>query len=321
MTKSHKTSTALLLAAALLLSGCAEHDPASAPGAEISTSSDSLIGNSSSEPVSADSSSSEAESSNSSENTERSESSKSTENSSEPGAEKIPVEFTEEDKEFQEMLKPIAEGCDRLNTWYSCDAAYDSYQGGNLLFESIKFKFPELVDPYSQKVIEADYYQLPKDHKDAENALPIPNTYEDVKNTMLEYLTEQYVSESEYYGSNGCAKGTMSKNDGGGYNVILENKDFQFAPKLLEIDGVMYRQSGVGGRDAFTGIIPSTAKIVSKTDDTVEFTYLWNHWSMCEDNGDPKYIDDVKLYDQCACTGVLKYERGGWRRDKDKADS
>ncbi len=307
MTKLHKTSTAFLLAAALFLSGCAEHSPVSAPGAETSTSSDNSIDNSSSEPVSSDSSSSDTESSNSSENTESSES---TENSSEPVAEKIPVEFTEEDKEFQEMLKPIAEGCDRLNIWFSCDAAYDSQ-----FYEFTKIKFPEYIDPYSKKVEEAYYYQLPKDHKDAENALPIPNTYEDAKNTMLEYLTEQYVSEHECYGrSGGCAKGTMFKDDGGEYNVILENKNIRPLPKLLEIDGVMYRQMGIGGKDAFTGIIPSTAKIVSRTDDTIEFTYLWIYWTSIEKNGTPLYLDDVKLYEQLAYNGVLKYERGGWRR-------
>lgn len=309
MTKLHKASTALLLSAALLLAGCAERSPV--PGTETSSSSDNSSDNSSSEFMSTDNNSSEVESSNPT---------KSAENSSEPETEKIPVKFTKEDREFQEMLKPIAEGCDQLNVWYSRDAAYDSYRGGNRLFEAETFQFPELVNPYSGKICTSEFFRLPNGYLDSENALPIPNTYEDVRNIMLKYLTENYADGSYWF----VNKGTKSENSDRTYNIILENKNAEWCSKLLEINGVMYRQSGVGGKDAFTSIEVPTAKIVSKTDDTIVFTFCsYPYGPHTAENGDPIYseLDDINEYNKHAYTGVLKYERGGWRRDKDKADS
>lgn len=75
MKHTKRSAMTLLLAATLLLSGCAEKEPASALGTDMTTSTDSSNDNSSADPESSGNGSSESESANSSQNTVSSDSS------------------------------------------------------------------------------------------------------------------------------------------------------------------------------------------------------------------------------------------------------
>lgn len=314
MIRTRKTSTALLLSMALLLSGCAERQPA--PDAETSTASDMSDDSSYSKPISSNSSLEISESSISLESSEStSDPESSSENSSESETEKIPVEFTEEDKEFQKMLLPIAEGCSEISNWFMSAEARDD--NGTPIYEGVTFLFPEIVDPspLDRKVTDT-YYRLPNNYLSNEDSLPIPNTAQGIKNSMLEFFTERFINNDN--GHLYADKGSMKENEDGTFSVILEDKNAKWCPKFVEIDGIMYRAAGEGGKGIITSILPGSEKIVSKTDDTIEFTFLWGHWTQYDEDGTPLYLDDIDQYNRYANTGVLKYERGGWRRDFDK---
>lgn len=241
---------------------------------------------------------------------------KSGENSSEPKIEKTPVEFTSWDKKFQELLRPIVKGCNDLNIWFTNDAALDTT--GFPIYEYVHFRFPE-ISGASGEPIERVYYQIPSGYSDIEGTSPIPDTAEGVIDSMLEHLTEDYAKSSNFYG---CAKGTMTADPNGSYDVILDDKDYKFPPKLLEIDGAMYRAEGLSGQRPFSDINIDTVKFLSRKGDTIEFKYLSPlTYPEIDENGNaimyPELEDEDRYY-KTASTGVLVYERGGWRLDRDK---
>lgn len=309
MTKLHKTTTSLFLAAALFLSGCAEQVNSPPQGAENTSSDSSLsdstvISNSDSTSTYSESSASFTDSESSSA-LEESTPSNISEESSDASTDTVPVEFTEDDKDLHELLKTL-EGINEFEGWLT---------GG--IFDDIQLEKYDLV--ISETAMPVTYYKLPDDY--SINGKILPHTYDGIRDVMLEYLTERFTDDL-LKTMMVVGKGSIKEqNPDGSLSITLLNDEHinKGFYKLLEIDGAMYCNSSVGGKGLGNTIIePETAKVISKTDDTIEFTYLssWIYF----DNKDEIQRIDATNYSEHAIAGVLKYERGGWKRDWDKND-
>lgn len=320
MNKLHKITTALLLLTAMLLTGCAKRGNTPASGVNTnSNTSPEVSDNYSSENT--ESSISEASNISSEPESGRN-SDSSSEESSDTSVDTVPVEFTDEDKELQKILEDLEKGGSTIDGWFICDRPIVSWaeldSEGNLVqcsqegvtVQEYEFFFPKMGVP-------ATYYLMPDNY--SENGMIFPQTYKEIKEIALEYYSERAVDNiMEYW----VGKGSMTEKTDGTIEVTLDENCSNDWYKLLEIDGKMYRASGDGGRGlGTTPINPFSAKIVSKTDDTIEFTYLTTNWLYYDFDEDTyKKITDESQYAKEVLTGVLKYERGGWRRDWDKDD-
>ena len=313
MTKLHKTTTALLLTATLILSGCAEQRNSPAQGTEstssggssdfssTTTDSESSIpkGESTSEPPS-------SPSENSSDNSDiTSDPDRSSGGSSDVNSDPIPVEFTEEDLELQHMLEEIYKGESMIECWF---------RNAEPLSDGITLPEPYICKLYKNDGTEFSsyhsFYLIPKDY--SEGGGVIPNTCEGMKAIMMEYCSD---SVTDVWMTMVC-KGNMTENSDGTFTIILDNNNDYH--EFIEIDGRMYRFSDVKVRSFLKHIDCRTAKVVSRTDDTIEFSFITPDWYNLDEDDNPIYLNDVSQYEENAYTGVLKYERGGWRRDWDK---
>ncbi len=311
MIKLHKTTTALLLSAVILLGGCAEQRPDPMPGADTNTNTSSDVsGGESSESTESTTSDISGKPKSSSENESNSDSSP--EESSDTSVDTVPVEFTDEDRELQKILENLEKGTTALNSWFTGGAPSDN---GIALTKSLIFQFPEINHP-NQDPHYQNYYPIPDGYSEA--GFIIPNTCDDIRENILEYFSERCTNSF----MDEVKNGSMTENPDGTFTVMLNDEEKEWNPKFLEIDGKMYREDSLGGKGlaGIQAINPASAKIMSKTDDAIEFTYVTAYWYDTDEKGNPKYIDDVSLYEENAHIGVLKYERGGWRRDWDKDD-
>ncbi len=290
MSKSHMAASALFLLAALLLSGCAEQDS----GLNTNLDSGSLC---------EQDKNSDSTSENRSEAKSGEDSKNNPEESSDVNVAAVPVEFTEEDKDLQDILENLEEGRSIVNNWFACaepiDAECIPYQ----------FFFPESTVPDH----DMEYFKIPVNY--SENGVTIPHTYNGMREFILEYYSEQSADNL----MKDVAQGNMLKNSDGTFSVILDEKfkGNEFS-KFLEIDGIMYRKSSLGVFYPPAGLIIdcATAKVISKTDTAIEFTYLEGDFAQADLN--KTYLNNVSLYEENAMIGVLKYERDGWKRDWDK---
>ncbi len=268
MTKLHKTTTALLLSAVILLGGCAEQRPDPAQGADtnINTSSDISDNNS------PDSTETSSESSGSSDN--------STSITSESSQLIVPTEFTEDDKELQEILKGLWPAADEINKMFT---GVDTV---NMIYT---FKFSDF---------EYQYCPIPENMLTQPGGLfTVPQTYAEMEELLLEYFTEQAVEKYMME----VNKGSLTENPNGTFTLKPDNTEKGCTP-FIEIGGKMYCR--VGAMDSGFNINCETAKVIDKTDDLIRFSFLAYH-------GDPDYINNPQF--SWNEEGLLKYERGGWK--------
>ena len=114
-----------------------------------------------------------------------------------------------------------------------------------------------------------------------------PKSLDELEQRLLEYFTEESTND---YMSRVC-KGTMTENENGSYNVTLD-KDI-FFPVYIEIDGKMfYRISGASG----FGTYDNTAKVVEETANEIKYSVV-----------------SVEPGGYGTSSGMVKYERGGWK--------
>ncbi len=301
MTKLYKTTTALFLSAVILLGGCAERSTAPAPAdTDINTSSD-VTGGESSESTGSTTSDISGKPESSLENESNSDSSP--EESSDVSVDAVPVEFNEEDRELQNILEDVERGCAAIDLWFS-----NSAPEGIPEDKGFTFRFSGDND-----LSDGLFYSIPKNYSEGE--LVIPDTYEKMMETILEYFSENRAGDF----FRRLAKGSMTEKSDGIFSISLYNDNMDKGHiELIEIDKTMYRSSSVITKGFVNPIDIKTAKLTKKTNDTIEFTYLSNFGIL--DSFNPTYLSDVSLYEENAYIGVLKYERGGWRRDWDKDD-
>lgn len=302
MKKINNLTRSAFLIAILFLVGCTERGSSSAPDAGLDSS---LVSSENSvSDISSESSSSESTSS-----TDISVSSSSTESSSEQSSDvsdAVPVEFTDEDRELQKILKELNDVFVIFDEWITSGIPFDYAKKYEFLFPEAEFRisytYCEMLDNY------------------LDHGMIVPNNYEDFKKFMLNFLTEEATNlalTDDYV----VAKGTVIENSDDVLSIVLDDdcKGNEGA-KFIEIDGKMYKRIPEGGKGLYgiRDLVPESAKAISKTDDTIEFTFLTgirSNWYEFQNND--LYLSDEKLYKEHAIVGVLKYERGGWKRDWD----
>lgn len=270
MTKLPKTTTALILAAALLLSGCAEQINSPAQGTE-NTFSDSGTSTDSESSASGNESIDEPQSS-----------TDSVSGNSVSGNNQlvIPTEYTDEDRELQEILKDL----------WSASCEIEGMFIGTLYTENpyYTFKFSD-YDKY--------YYLISVDTRtQPDGLLTVPQTFEGMKALLLEYLTSRSV---DHYMME-VNKGTLTENPDGTFTVKPEDEQKGLST-FMEIDGKMYYSGGPMGRN---GLDCETAKVIEKKDDTIIFSCIASY-------GEPDYINEPER--SWNIEGMLKFERGGWK--------
>lgn len=265
MTKLHKTATALLFTAALLMTGCTEHKPAPAQGTDINTLSDVSGGNSS-------------ENSNS--------------GNSESSSNKVNEGFTDGDRELQNILKDLQDGVSLIRIWFFSGAPTSA--DGFPLTQEETFYFPQSEFPDQAY----RYYSIP-DGYSAEGDTVMPTTRDGMMEMMLGYFSESYVHRHHY----DIGTGAKAKNPDGTISVKFDEPRETLPGHFIEADGRLYRSSGEGG-GATPTLICDTARLTFKTDDTIHFEFTGYDYGV--ESPDHAY----------RASGVLKYERGGWKVDQ-----
>ncbi len=244
MTKLHKTATALLLTAAMLLTGCAERSNVPAPGSDTNTNTSTDISdsnssestdNSSESSISSDNSTpttSESSSSDTSDSVSGSESSTESDSNSEVSsdisADTVPVEFTEEDRELQKILADLEGNLEAVSAWGTSSGM--TYNTAEHVFMITNVKHAN------------HYYPIPDNF--LIGGMILPNTYEDMREMLLENFSEQF---TDNYMKRMAAKGSLKEGANGIPEVTIDAEDVG-ALKYIDIDGTLYQDNSAGGK-------------------------------------------------------------------------
>ncbi len=280
MKKLSNITNSILLSGVLLLSGCSERGNSYTPGTNINLSldiSESDIPDSTSSLTSSDSTSNISSSENS------------FEQSSDVSAEPVPVEFTEEDRELQEILSNLLVPAEEIYSWMVNEVYSDTVY---------KFRFSDFDET------KVHYYYLFSGI--GSGLFERPTTCEEMEDLMLEYFT---ADRTDKFLSKFSVCSAVENSDGTYTLKRVDKKTSPLPTKFIEINGQLYRDEGVSTYSI--NIDLDTVTVNSKTDDTIEFTYLCNDWTRDVDNS--TCLNDKTLYLEYSLNGTLKYEREGWK--------
>ena len=209
--------------------------------------------------------------------------------------EKVPVEFSEEDREVQKILSDMMEPANKVYGWIENTNAF-----GNSAY---RFRFPD-----RDKTEIYVYYLFSVSGSSNNSSLKKPNTYSDLKELILEYFsadkTETLLMPLSVCSAVENADGTYTVKSTDGSPIINH-------PFFIEADGKLYQYDVRG--DGSIPIALNTVKVSSKTDDTIKFTYIDGSRKSKVDI--PTCLGDITFYSKNAVNGTLKYERGGWKLD------
>ena len=224
------------------------------------------------------------------------------------GSDDAPVEFTDEDLELQGILKGLDRGLSAVDIWLTTDGP--ALPNGKTYVSSEYFIMNKGMD---QKLT---YRPIPDNYRI--EGLPVPTTCKAMRELVMEYFTEAF---ADNFMGNYAAKGSLTENPDGTYSIVFDENGGWFAD-FMELDGQLYWQGNhTGGKGlSALGVLCRSAKVISKTEDTIEFSYLddFNIYDEEVTKLTQSCLNDVSRYEENAKIGVLKYERNGWRRDFNK---
>lgn len=234
------------------------------------------------DPIDSDSISSSEEGGDSSDNSTESDSSSDSSYFPDPDVE---LTFTEEDLELQKILKDLVANAEEIDRMFN--------------YMSIMEKEPDLkIGSQSD-----DYYLITDDVKTEPNGLhSVPQTCEEMEMLIRRYFSSRaaksYIQQ--------ISKGAVIRVAGGSTELKLENENGYGI--FVEADGKMYRSYFY--RDwtgTNLGINVKTAKVISKTDRSIEFSYWGYDYAFDYDYDD----DDGSVYAERR--GALVNEDGVWK--------
>lgn len=174
----------------------------------------------------------------------------------------IPKNFTEDDRELQQILNDIDYGALRL-----CEVfGYYPERSFSHSDEFVQFLFPQMAQPLT--------FQLDKYRYFTDYAL----STETLSKRLADFFTKE---AAEKFLENICKGEIVEVNDdmsditiniieGGKFD---ENGYLVEPPNIVEADGILFRIWDFCGRD-FSGF-RSTAKVISRTDDEIVFSYIY----------------------------------------------
>lgn len=183
----------------------------------------------------------------------------------------IEPDYSKEDLELQAILSELEPGY-KVYNWF--------FDGVPETGEMKHFYFSE-TDPYGDI-----YYPLSDD---------FPQSYDEMKKLVYKYYTDYTAGVFMKYV---CHAENITQRADGSYTITVEDtgrEENNRNPTFIEADGKLYgRYIGRGnmGTPHF-----NTARVTTKTESAINFTYL--------------HIKDGEEFDDTE--GTIKYERGGWR--------
>lgn len=189
----------------------------------------------------------------------------------------IPVEFNSDDLLLQDILRqktPSAIEC--AISWFRGIANDPTIDGELKLMDFI----------FEGDTVPAPYYCL---------AERFPQTVEKMEKHLNQFFTSDVTARFMKNVSNG----TMTANVDGTFAVeIISGKR---PTRFIEIDGNMYcseSNSGSGLTDAYW----NTAKVTSRTEDTITFTYIYAYYGeLTEGKGELKKEEGDWKFARCEC--------------------
>lgn len=280
---------AMIVLAWGLLSGCAENEGGSDPGAGLDSSltfSENSVSNVSSESSSIFSSSESASSTDISESV----SSGSSSNISNTNNSGTPLSFTEDDKELQEILKGILDGGAReVQAWFLEPPIVDTPVIQEFRFSNIQ----------NQTVY--GYHLIPENYRTDKVIAPI--TYAEMEEALGRFFPQQAVEKYMSF----VRKGTVTGEADGVIDVVINDENENYAPLFLEVNGRLYQMDQWGTYNI--NIDCETARIIAKTDNVIEFTYLYELYNYKENT---EYKNEEKYPEYSRMTYILK-EDGVWK--------
>lgn len=207
----------------------------------------------------------------------------------------VDLTFTEEDLALQEILKDLVANAEEIDRMFNIMSIMDKEPDLKIDQYSIN-GYGEKVDHYT-----TDYYLITDDVRTEPNGLhSVPQTCEEMEALIHRYFSSK---AAETY-INQISKGTIIRNSDGTTELKLENDDgFGI---FVEADGKMYRDHfdpDLTGTNL--GIDVKTAKVISKTDKSIEFSY-WGY-----DYAFDYYVDSGDVYAERR--GALVNEDGVWK--------
>lgn len=159
--------------------------------------------------------------------------------------------LTNEDKELQAMIKELLPAAEEVNSWF-CTL----YGIGTK-----RYKTGPVVNDDA-------YYPIPENFKKYGGSITVPRTAEGMREELSKYFTESAVEEYMKL----VSSGTVSQNEDGYYSFITDKTNNSGSPILfIETDGEMFRLDRAVGS---THIDPDTVRLISKSADKIEFTYI-----------------------------------------------
>lgn len=208
--------------------------------------------------------------------------------------EPVPVEFTDEDRKLQEILTDLYEPTSTINRWFCrlkvSNVDYPDAHGWRLKIPEISF--------------EGEYIQIPENYYLTSESFCVPTTKAEMRELFQKYFTKERTDNlMERY----QVCDLIERSDKTLTLKLRSDDPYEFKVHSLyfiEADGQLYALDGYG---TFGFIVPETAKVTKKTDDTIEFTFLMSNdiWS--------EYLGDTSLYLNTAQNGSIKLEDGIWK--------
>lgn len=189
----------------------------------------------------------------------------------------FPTEFTAEDEELQDILNELSPS---VNIAYWFNTAGDTYNADQFIFEGL-----ENSENYPTHYIKLETGKFDGGKEE------YPRSYDELRALLSKYFTQQTVD----YFAKRSNKGTITSGSDKKYYVKTEKPitDVSEIPSVIELDGVMYHM--ISDKSPGAGVLWDSAQVISKTDDTIEYSY----------------VQQFKEY--TIESGTLKFERGGWR--------
>lgn len=189
----------------------------------------------------------------------------------------FPTEFTAEDEELQDILNDLSPS---TNIAYWFNSAGDTYNADQFIFEGL-----ENAENYPTYFVKLETGKFDGGKEE------YPRSYDELQELLPKYFTQQTVD----YFAKRSGKGTIIGGSDKKYYVKTEKPitDVSEIPSVIELDGVMYHM--ISEKSPGAGVLWDSARLISKTDNTIEYSY----------------VQQFKEY--TIESGTLKFERGGWR--------
>lgn len=195
----------------------------------------------------------------------------------------IELNYTEQDKELQAILKDLTASAEDIDRMFN----HMSFTDGESAFENRGTK----------------YYLIPNGTRTEPNGLfDVPQTCDEMENLVSRYFSRQ---AAEFYTRHVC-KGSMTQNSDGTLNVEIDGEtDWMSYQVFVEIDGKMYRSKLTWNNTGLNlGIDCDTARVIRKTDKSMEFSYWGYDYTALSSEGGDTYSER---------NGALVYDDGAWK--------